>query len=90
MTDISSENYRGEKSKFTADETPRLPIPKSKWQISTRSKIGLFVLMLILLTFGITMIIFFMSRPETKVHQYKETQYEVLVRTNITVISGTK
>ena len=79
-----------EASSLKIDESPSPTINKSKFSLSGKSKICLVVSVMVFLALGITLLVIFLTRPDTKIQEYKETQYEALVRTNVTVFSGNR
>ena len=63
---------------------------KSKFVLSKRMKIGLLILILVCICLAIALPIIYFMKDETKVQEYRETQYNLLVRSEITVQSGGK
>ena len=63
---------------------------KSKCFLSRKKKIGLLLLILVCLSLVIILPILYFMKGETKVEEYKETQYNLLVSSEITVLSGSK
>ena len=79
-----------ENTKLNIDEFSSLAKIPSKFLLSGKFKIYLLVSIMIFLALGVTLLAIFLKNPDIKVHEYKKTQYEALVRTNVTVLSKSK